>query len=155
MPDGRKGCRQSLCPQPLRPGASGLSPPCSPPPALTDSTAALMPLVVTQVSLQGSARFKVQTNFLADMGRGGDCQRQEWPCGLRVSWVTLTSRHGARASGGEIYRVEGQSLFPEEMHLALPSSLELEKEKEEPGQGAGKGRGRRSWGKINLEKNLF
>lgn len=73
-------------PSPSAPRLPALPPPCSPPPVLTDSTAALMPLAVTQVSLQGSARFKVQINFLADMGRGGDCQRRNGPAGSESAW---------------------------------------------------------------------
>lgn len=44
-------------------------------PRFSDWKAALMPLAAAQVYLQGSARFKDQINFLADVGLVADCQR--------------------------------------------------------------------------------
>lgn len=43
--------------------------------SLSGWKAALMPLAAAQVYLQGSARFKDQINFLADVGLVADCQR--------------------------------------------------------------------------------
>lgn len=60
-----------------------------------------MSLAVTQVYLQGSAKFKDQINFLAEVGLVADCQRWEWPCRRRVSRVILTPRHGVRGLGKE------------------------------------------------------
>lgn len=65
----------------------------------------MMPLAVTLVYLQGSARFKDQINFLADLGLVADCQRWEWPCRHRVSWVILTPQHGVRTLGKEMSTV--------------------------------------------------
>lgn len=76
--EGRKKGPQAV-PLPRSHSARGLLP--SPRPAhlfmprLSDCKAALMPLAAAQVYLQGSARFKDQINFLADVGLVADCQR--------------------------------------------------------------------------------
>lgn len=73
------GRRQREVPPPRSPCARGLLP-CPRPthlhmPRFSDWKAALMPLAAAQVYLQGSARFKDQINFLADVGLMADCQR--------------------------------------------------------------------------------
>lgn len=60
-----------------------------------------MPLAVAQVYLWGSAKFKDQINFLADLGLVADCQRWELPCRRGVSQVILTPQHGVRGLGKE------------------------------------------------------
>lgn len=74
---GRKGRRQPFClavtllrarlPSP-RPAHLHM-------PQLSDCKSVLIPLAAAQVYLQGSARFKDQINFLADVGLVADCQR--------------------------------------------------------------------------------
>lgn len=67
-----------------------------------------------------------------------------------------SSAWGEEASGKRNLQYGGRETpTSDELDLALPSSLEQEGQKEEPGQGAGKRTGRRSWEKINLERNLF